>query len=926
MLNPLFNITPLLADIEAGATILTPNNRLASKVLDAWGLYQLQQGHNVWHSPAVYAIDNWIEQCWQQLVMSASPGCDRVCLNSAQELSLWEQVIESDTQKPPLLNTSGLSHSARNATQTLAQWCVDDEELSRHSTSGTELLQRWQKLFNSRQKQLNAITSSEKNQRVIAAFSAQQLPLVNRIITVEFQTLTPQQQHLLNVASKQWSPLAIAPPTTVNQTRVALRDSTDEVQQAAQWARQQLEQNRQQRIGVIIPDLPSRRQQVERIFREVIEPEYNHPDIPRYTAPFNVSTATPLASTAMAGSALQLLALNRYRQPLANYCQVLNSPFWGNGNDDQAVRSLAEVRLRILAVSQPSAVAFREACNKAVEAFKLNNRDKASTEIEKPATGAGNIENTESIASCLTRFENLRRNAPARATHRQWQCLFSEQLLQLGWPGPRPLDSVEHQQLEHWQQLMEQFAALSMVSPAIDLTTALNQLTQLAQNTPFQAQTEDSPLQILGLLEGAGLRFDQLWLMGMDDRQWPATPEPNPLLPLDLQRQYNMPRASAERELELAHKLLHGYQQQAPVQIFSHCQFDGDAELAVSQLIVDIPTASLDFINNNHQSEIPCALELNRIDNAPALDIEQEVIRGGSGILKDQANCPFNAFARWRLGAQQASEPVSGLSASERGDILHNVLDLLWGELQNRQTLLECSEQQLNDHISSINQRVLLQWQQRKPNLGQRFFDIESERLTALIQQWLEVEQQRPDFQVAAREAKIDVNFAELPLTLRIDRIDTSAQGETLLVDYKTGNSTIAGWLGERPSEPQLPLYAALHREIQQPLPSAVSFAVINAETRKFVAVTENPSLIPGYRLSSHHKDKLPEHWPDLIAQWRTTLTDITRSYLDGGADITVYNSTAFNYQSELLPLNRWLEREQLERYANQHSGNEVTP
>ena len=41
---------------------------------------------------------------------------------------------------------------------------------------------------------------------------------------------------------------------------------------------------------------------------------------------------------------------------------------------------------------------------------------------------------------------------------------------------------------------------------------------------------------MLGRAESAGLRFDHLWLAGLAQASWPPVPEPNPLLPLAVQR------------------------------------------------------------------------------------------------------------------------------------------------------------------------------------------------------------------------------------------------------------------------------------------------------------------------------------------------------------------------------------------------------
>src|SRR3546814_21080220 len=82
---------------------------------------------------------------------------------------------------------------------------------------------------------------------------------------------------------------------------------------------------------------------------------------------------------------------------------------------------------------------------------------------------------------------------------------------------------------------------------------AVGLLRRLAQQTPFQPQRDpDARLDVLGFLESEGGRWDGAWVLGLTDEVLPATPKPNPFIPMAALRQANAPRATPERELHWA--------------------------------------------------------------------------------------------------------------------------------------------------------------------------------------------------------------------------------------------------------------------------------------------------------------------------------------------------------------------------------------
>jgi len=68
---------------------------------------------------------------------------------------------------------------------------------------------------------------------------------------------------------------------------------------------------------------------------------------------------------------------------------------------------------------------------------------------------------------------------PNKAHFQQWTTLFQQQLEALGWPGERPLDSIEYQQYQQWLRTIEQYQSLDNLGLEVTLSEALRQLQQL---------------------------------------------------------------------------------------------------------------------------------------------------------------------------------------------------------------------------------------------------------------------------------------------------------------------------------------------------------------------------------------------------------------------------------------------------------------
>jgi ATP-dependent helicase/DNAse subunit B len=241
--------------------------------------------------------------------------------------------------------------------------------------------------------------------------------------------------------------------------------------------------------------------------------------------------------------------------------------------------------------------------------------------------------------------------------------------------------------------------------------------------------------------------------------------------------------------------------------------------------------------------------------------------------------------------AAQGWEPAeAGLTASQRGNLLHAVLHAVWaGPPEGIRTLTDL--QSLTDReafVAGHVKRALTQ--ELRPHqrelMPRRYLELEELRLTKLVANWLEYEAARVEFKVAETEVKRTVHLAGLTLDLRLDRVDQLKDGSLLVIDYKSGYVSPTAWELPRPEDVQLPLYAgfALDREHEQL--GGLVFAKVRTGDQEFsgrvgdAATTLFPSLKGVSPLLRN------PFTAEQLLDWRDCIQQLAKDFLAGRAEV----------------------------------------
>ena len=629
-------------------------------------------------------------------------------------------------------------------------------------------------------------------------------PVAAELWLTGFDELTPQQVALL---ARRDRPYFVADSPTRQAGLASLTaypDAAAELRAAAAWARQQVEKRGARSVGIVVQDLAGRRDLVEAIFRETLGGDLA-----------NLSLGKPLTDYPLIDTALRLLHLACHPLPLSEVGQLLLSPFLLGGVGEYRSRARLDAKFRRDKTLRLSAAEIRgDECPRLGEALSG-----ASLEPEP-------------------KFPS------------DWAATFLTVLGSAGWPGERTLSSEERQTERRWQKVLAAYGELDAVAGRLAPRPALSLLERLLTEEVFQPETQTLPIQILEALQAAGAQFDALWVQGLDDRAWPAAAKPNPFLPFRLQRERSLPHSSAERELDFARKIIDRLQQTAPHIVFSYAHRDGDIELRPSRLIAHLPPFAESLPAYPTWSEViraAAVLETFEDGQGPALPPIIQVASGTSAI-KAQAQCPFQAFALTQLNARPLESPEEGIDARDRGTMLHEALELFWRECGDHATLVS------TDWTELLDRSIATATADLPGALGL----LEQLRLRQVLSEWLAVEADREPFRVVGFEQRLVPNFDGLSFSTRADRIDQLADGSTVILDYKTGLVSKKSWDGDRPDEPQLPIYAIT----ANPTPVVVAFAQVRRGACELVSA------------------------PVPVEDWRTVITGLVDELRGGVATV----------------------------------------
>jgi ATP-dependent helicase/nuclease subunit B len=852
--------------IEAGCVVVTPNRRLAAHLKRGYDAAQLACGKAAWASADCVPLNAFLERIYAELARY-SPG-ERL-LSAEQELALWEQVVAGSPQGEALLNLPAAARAAREAWGLQHAHRIDLAGNRAALDDDGRAYFGWAARVERLTRERGFLDGARLPDAIARLLGSDTAVDARSLVLYGFDEPAPQLRELLHVlAVRGWKIAELAPaPRAGRAARSVYPDAGAELTAVAEQVRAALSADPGALIGVVVPDLAVRRADVARIFDDVLEPSRILAAARERARPYNVSLGRALSDCPLVHTALLTLSAARGEAALDDVGSLLRSPFIMAAEQEFARRAVLDAELR------------SDGC--AVVELRALARRAPGRHARDPAA-------SPQLAARLGSWVKLAADARrAKQPPSQWSITFQRLLSGLGWPGERALDSEEYQSFVKWRELVSGLSAFDVLTPRIGYEEALSRLKRLAAETLFQSESPEVPVQVLGVLEANALQFDRLFVTGLTDEAWPPPARPNPFLPIALQRARRVPHASSEWQLEYARRTMKSWLEAAAEIRLSWPRSEGERELNASPMLAAIAEAPpARFAAPLLRDAIYAVRAIERVADfsAPGLPAGVEV-PGGARFFENQAACPFKGCAVHRLGAQGLEAARAGLDARERGGLAHIAVFHLWRELKSHARLAAMSHGELASAVERAVTAAVESARRRRPDvLTEGFAALERERMRGLLLRLAEIEKGRPPFEVLAREDPRLVTVGGVKVSTRLDRLDRLAGGRQAVLDYKTARAVdVAGWFGERPDEPQLPLYAASSGAAL----AAVAFVQLHAQQVRFEGVARDPDVLPG--VPAFGESKAAKHYPGwdaMLESWRGTLEALAGEYLAGRADV----------------------------------------
>ena len=863
-----------------GAVVVVEVQRLGHLIADQYNRRMLANGPKAWATPQVYTLSTWLGRLWSEHSQHSEQALGTL-LSVGQAKEVWESVIARHVRQTYqsgyeylLWHITATANHVNAAYALSCSYGVDIDAISNPVSADVAHFKVWLKAYQQVLTRRNCI-DHERLPDHIGAIAAEvfRTEQVN-VIFAGFETRTPQLNHLIASLESTRGTVELLEhrtkrdPASSSQLEFATLD--EELDACARWTRAVMDANPENhRVGIVAPNLAEIRSRLNRKLSAYLNPDAVMGDRQLNRFSFHMTLGSALGDVSIVVDLMNLLELIRPQVPVAVMVAIVLS----DRNKDWELECSARAKL-------------------AQELYQIGSDRLSLDDAIEHAKRSRN--RCPTLLRSLVRAKRLLDGCPKTESYGHWGEFFMKWIenFQSKHKGDRRFGVDEWQAYESWVSVVQGLAELGFVAGPCKIETALAKLTRRVSESSVQPRAVRTPVQVGEYLSMAGQTFTHLWMLGMNEKNLPGSPQPNAFLPISLQKHHGIPMSSAAtlnaqigqryaRIVATAEHVVQSFARMDGAEIFQKSLFLLQPQPFVWDqcepltLVQDYPSViAKDYSKCEFLSDW----------QAPALQLDGNTT-GGSALLKDQSNCPFRAFATYRLSLKQEPRLEVGVTRLARGSMMHRLAEILCSRYATQDAVRQAAKSgELSDAIKTSAQSVVMaESAKRVRPFSEDMIDVEVGILSELANELMEAESLNPYYNVWAVEYATQIELAGMTLKLKIDRIDEYIDeygAQYRLTDYKTGNCNLVDAIGERPKDPQLGVYA-------------LAFFQQDYQVADVAYIQLKDGQMQDRKSWWHHHRKYPKKVANIQnqislsnANWKETLNQLAHEFVAGKAHV----------------------------------------
>jgi ATP-dependent helicase/nuclease subunit B len=849
------SLTELLDALEEGraGVVLLPNASAARELREAFDRRMQSRGVGAWEAPAVQSWGQWVATLWSEMVVNGAET--RLLLNAAQEQSVWREIIAADSAHVNLDQVDTLVETAMSGWKLASAYEATGKLRGSAVAHDAKVFALWAEAFQRQCKTKGYVAAAQLEEALRVRAGHPSVAMDWGVTLVGFEETTPAQERLLEHLRElgvQVRTRALRGEVGTLRASIVAASEQEELEMVARWVRKFVADGGG-RVALLVPGLGEQRAVLEDVLRAVLSPELEEVGSDLSSTPWEFSTGAPLGDLAIVMHALALAQWVDGALPLQRINGLLLSPYLECDDRDAVAR-------------------FDAAVLRKTPLFRPEMGMKTLAELDR----------TKLLRWLRNVIIFLQQDGDRSKTRgfAEWMELVRGLSHAAGWPGKRTLTANEIAASEAWGSALDTVATLDFTGRRVSYATALQALEKQIRAGAVRAPVTGAAVQVMGVEEAEGSVWDAMVIMRATDAHWPPTERSHPLLPWALQKTLRMPGSDPGLAAERAKAFTAGLLTRSGNVLFTSAAEDESGKLRASPIVTELGLEKIAAEAFVKPAPVETQVRLENFEDDEELpSLPSKVVGGGAKVLKLQAACGFLAFAELRLRASEPENGELGLDAGESGSVLHQAMQAFWRTVKSQAALKAMTSHEREACLVEAIDGSLPRRLHAESGWDTAYVKVVKERLRAVLRQWLEMEMQRGPFEVIGLEKDEDVTVGPLTLSVRMDRVDRVGDG-VFFVDYKTGYAADPKqWDGERPDDPQLPLYAMLPEVGEL---KGVAFAKVRAgSAMKWVGYQAEDGILPISKSKKNVRDM-----DALAEEWRGTLTVLAEDFAMGRSEV----------------------------------------